>query len=351
MPLLPTVSVTIRDTSNLDEYEIPFGSINIDDELNVGRSCRVTLEYRAIKDIADKYNVTVEGILSGGKREIIIKKETTNIFIGLVSDFTLARSNEDGMILDIAGVSYFSVLQKRRTDNKRVFTATDAGDIAWTLIDESQQSDLPYSDFGITQGTIDPSTNRDVTYRFADIKQEITNLSNKVVKNGFDFDIDNNKVFNVFFPLKGSQRPDIYMDESNISAWSLRKPLVLSLTNKVYVIGNGFNDDIIYTTRDAPNTYKATFGLLEGIVSARQISEVANLEDIGDKYLLDNQGPQTEIELNHIDGQPDFLDYEVGDEVKVTLPEIALMDDFRRVYRRNIKIDINSVPVVKIIVK
>lgn len=345
------ISVTIRNLQNNDEFEIPFNSITIDDELNVGRSARLTLEYRALKDIADYYNSTVENILSGGQRELIIKKNTSNIFIGLITDFTLSESNESGMRLDIAGVSYFSVLAKRRTNNKRVFTATDAGMIAWTLIDESQNSDLPYSDLGITQGTIDVSINRDITYRFANIKQEITNLSNKTVKNGFDFDIDNSKVFNVFYPTKGSQRPDIILDEANIMAWALRKPLILSLTNKVYIIGQGFNDDVKYSTRDAPNVYKTAFGLLEDVVAARNYGETANLDDIGDKYLIDNQGPQLGININHLDDQPDILTYEVGDELKISIPELALYQSYRRIYKRNIKIDINSTPVVQLEVK
>ena len=345
------ITVIIRSLQNDDEFEVPFNQIAIDEELNVGRNVRLTLEYRAIKDVADYYGTTVESILSGGQRELIIRKDTTNIFIGLITDFNLSRSNEDGMRLDVAGVSYFSVLAKRRTDDRRVFVGTDAGAIAWTLIDESQQSDLPYSDLGITQGTITASVNRDIIYRFANIKQEITNLSNKVVKNGFDFDLDNTKVFNVFYPTKGSQRPDIVMDEVNILAWAVRKPLILSLTNKVHVTGQGFNDNVTFATRDATAVYKMTFGLLEDIVAARNISQTANLNDIGDKFLEDNQGPALGINISHLDGVPSVLDYEVGDQVKVTIPELALNQSYRRIYRRSIKIDINSTPIVTIEVK
>jgi hypothetical protein len=91
--------------------------------------------------------------------------------------------------------------------------------------------------------------------------------------------------------------------------------------------------------------------LLEEVVSARNLSETANLNDVGDKYLLDNQGPNLIITINHLDGTPDILEYEVGDDLKITIPELSLLENFRRVYRRTIKIDINSTPVVSVELK
>lgn len=313
----------------------------------MGETCRITLDYRAIKDITDYYNTTVPFLLTAGKRRIEIKKDTTNIFLGLLTDFNISKDNKNTMKMDIAAVDFFTLFVKRRTGAKRVFTNVDAGLIAWTLIKESQLSDPPYSDFGVTLGTIQTSVNRTITYRFAEIRKEIAGLSNNSVLNGFDFDIDNTGVFNVFYPQKGANRPNIVFDEANIIAWAVRNPLILSLTNKVYTVGSGFNDDVIYSTRNSLNDYKQTFGLLEDVISNRNISDTGLLDAEGDKFLRENQAPIQGITITHRDEQPDLLDYEVGDSVRVYLNEIALINVFKRIYHRSITIDENSAIIVQ----
>lgn len=345
------ITLFVRDVSTGDIFQLPFNNITITEELNVGSSVRVSLEFRAVDEIARYYGTDILFIFTGGLRELFVEKDSAKIYLGVITDFDISKDNTGKITFNVASVGFFSVLNKRRTANKRVFVNTDAGQIARTLIDESQTSDPPFSDLGITFGVIQPSVNRDRTYRFANIKQEITQMSNNNLKNGFDFEIDNNKVFNVFFPFKGSERPNIVLDEQNILSWGMRKPLVLSLTNKVYVVGAGFNDDVLFVTRNSPNEFKATFKLLEEVLSERQIITTETLDDKGDKFLSDNQSPILGLTITHLDGQPDILSYEVGDSLKFSIEELGIENIFKRVFRRIIKIDSNEAAIVAIDLK
>lgn len=336
------ISLFVRDVSTGNIFQLPFNSITITDELNVGKNARVSLEFRAVDEIARYYNTDILFIFTGGLRELFVEKNGVKIYLGVITDFDINKDNKGMVSFNIASVGFFSVLAKRRTASKRVFVNTDAGMIAWTLIDESQTADPPFSDLGITQGTIQASVNRDRTFRFANIKQEITQLSSNNLKNGFDFDIDNSKVFNVFFPTKGSNRDNIVLDEQNILSWGMRKPLVLSLANKVYVLGEGFNDDVLFVTRVSSNDFKTTFKVLEEVLSERNIKTTDTLNDKGDKFLLDNQSPILGLTIAHLDGAPDILNYEVGDSLKFCIEELELENIFKRVFRRTLKIDSNE---------
>jgi hypothetical protein len=69
----------------------------------------------------------------------------------------------------------------RFTAASRIFTATDAGQIAKTLIDEATGSGVA------TTGTIGASKTRDRTYQYANVGEAIVNLTR--VLDGFDFEV------------------------------------------------------------------------------------------------------------------------------------------------------------------
>jgi len=345
------IELFIIDLSTSNSYELPYLSISISEELNVGKDCRLSLDFYAIEELCNSYNTDPLFLLTSGIRQVQIKKDNVAIFLGVVTDFNVSEDNSGGRKIDIYATGLFNLLAKRRTGAKRVFSSVDAGDIAWTLIDESQTSDPPYSDFGITQGLITTSVNRDRTFRFANLKDEITQMSNKNLKNGFDFDIDNLGNFNVFYPTKGSQRPNLVLDDQNIVTWGVRKPLIMSLVNKVYVLGTGFNDDVLYVIRQSINAYKNTFKLLEEVLSARDIITTETLDDKGDKLLTEFQAPILGLTINHLDTDINILDYEVGDSLRVKLMPIGIDDEFKRIYKRTIKIDTNQQVVVQLDLK
>lgn len=327
-------------------FEIPYVSVSFTEELNKGKDARISFDYESLKAIADTYSTTVEFLLAGGYREIYVEKESTKIYYGVITDYNIAKNDNGILAVDIASVDFFVLLSKRYTDNERIFTSTEASEIAWTLIDESQTSDSPYSDLGITQGATVTSKNRDRTFRFDNVRDEIIKMTNANLDNGFDCDIDNGKAFNCYYPEKGSQRPNIFLDDETIINWRFRKPFLLSLTNKVYVLGEGFDDSILYVTRESGHTYKSAFGLLEGVLSERQIKTTSTLNDKGDRHLNNNQSPRSELVITIKDDDPDILNYNVGDSLRIKISELAFNSVYRRIIKRSMSIDSNGLGIV-----
>lgn len=339
----------IKNTQNGDIIELPFMSLNFTEELNRGKDATFVLDYDMVADIADTYNTDPIFILAGGFREIWVEKDEIKIYYGVVWDLGLNEEDKTETVsITVSSVGFFDYLYKRRTGVKRVFTGVDAGSIAWTLIDENQQSDLPYSDLGITQGSIAASVHRDRILRFARIKDEIIQLSNTDLENGFDFEIDNEKKFNVYYPQKGSNRVNIIIDDINGFGWRYRLPLISSLCNKVDIVGSGINDDVLYVTKESSIDYKTSFGLLEEMIADRAIITSDTLNDKGGRYLLDNQSPRPVLEINHVDGDPDIMDYEVGDSLKVQLNKLNIDNYDKRVMSRRVSIDANQMAIVTV---
>lgn len=344
-------SLFVKNISNGDIYELPYSALSFTEELNSGKDAQINLDYKVVDEIAKAYNTDLHFLLSGGQRELWIEKNGTKIYFGVISDLGLNKDQDGGLSVVVASVGLTALLGKRRTGAKRIFSNTDAGTIALTLINESQSSDTPYSDLGISQGLIQSSVSRDRTFRFANIKDEIIQMSNVNLKNGFDFDIDNTKKFNIYYPQKGSNRDNIFFDEHNIISWDYRKPLILSLANKVYVLGEGFNDDVIYTTRISDTSYRSVFGTLEDVLAERDVKVLQTLQDKGDRYLLDNQAPTVQLTINHLDDDPDIVNYDPGDSFRIRIDEIGVINTYMRVIKRTVSIDSNQMAVVQLTLK
>jgi hypothetical protein len=345
-------TIFVKDIDNVVLWELPYQSFSFTEELNKGKDARFSFDFETIKVLADTYNTTTDNIFGGGFREIWIEKSGIKIYYGVITDFDLAGDREtDAVSVSVASVGFFNVFGKRRTNNKRVFSGTDAGTIAWTLINESQTSDNPYSTLGVTMGIITASVNRDRTFRFASVKDEIVQMSNENLSNGFDFDIDNSKVFNVYYPQRGSARADIVFDAASILNWSRNRPSVLSLTNKIYVLGEGINDDILYSTRISAATYRDVFGTLEDVLSKRDVIESATLDAAGDRFLLESQSPRETFTISHVDDVPDIKNYSVGDSVRVTIQKLGFSDQYKRVTRRAVACDGEDLAIVTLTLK
>lgn len=340
------IQLFIEDTVNNIIYEVPFLSSNYSEKLNKGKNARFNIDYLKFKEIADTYNTTIDFIVTGGFREIYLTKDGETIYLGVISEYQISKNVNNQLQVDISSVDYFALLAKRiifdHSGNKpqRVFTSTDAGAIAWALINESQTSDNPYSDLGITQGTIQTSKNRDKTFNLETVKEGIEYISNFNLKDGFDFDIDNLKKFNVYYPQKGQNRPNIILDSSNIIGWSFRKPFTLSLTNKVYIVGGGMNDQINYEKRTSATTYRNAFKTLERVERYFDVT-TQTLQDKGDAVLTNEQASIPELQVATDGTVVPFIDYEVGDRLTVILPELNINYAYR-VEGRDISIDANG---------
>jgi len=177
-----------------------------------------------------------------GVTRLLIYRENVLIWAGVVWEMEENASIDEGTV-NIQCVEIFHILsEKRYTSN--TYTSTDAGTIAWGLINTTQG--LTGGNLGLTQGTIQATQNRDRTYLDEKIGEKIIQLTE--VNNGFDFlitpsiKINTLGVFNVY-SKRGSTITDMDLEygdklRNNIQAW--RRIRTLSdMANSIVVEGEG----------------------------------------------------------------------------------------------------------------
>lgn len=286
-------------------------------------------------------------ILSAGKNEVRIKRLDVPLFGGQIAYY---ESNlEDRKDLVIKSLGWFDLLKDRQTGINRTFgtltdigTWVDAGEIAWTLIDESQNFNAN-ADFGITRGTIQPSVNRFRLFETKPIRDLITQLS--ATKNGFDFEFSPEKVFNVFYPKMGVRKPElIFSYPGNVKKFRATTDAT-QLLNYALVRGQGFGEGQIFDERqdlDAQETYK----LRQAALDFSDIPDIDTLQDLGDEEISQFKEPLEIIELT-LDGNrsPFVGSYWLGDEVRLEVTDVGLyahVTGYYRIEEIHVKIDEND---------
>lgn len=325
-----TYRCVVKNSDDSLIWELPFTNFNIVQELNKGESLSITFESTAIKPIADAHDITIEYIFSASYREIEIYDEDDNkIYAGYISELQFNSGVGELGKISIQSKGFFSLLEKRYTDDSLSYTSTDSSDIAWGLINFTQTNGA-YGDLGITRGA-DPTTkNRDRTdLRYKNIAEVIKKMSANEVKDGYDFDVDTLKQFNVYYP-KGTTR-DIYLEEDfNINTYQISKTFIDGMVNQAIVIGSGVDEDNqLVVTRDATNTYKEAFFLLQDVLNESDVSVQTTLEDKGDKHLQIYQAPRLTIYLTCRYDEPIFNNYSVGDWLYVVIPSYDINNSYR----------------------
>lgn len=325
--------VIVQNSDASEQWELPYSYFYFSEALNKDRDCNFRFEAETIADIADQFNITIEYIFSAAYREIKILDTSDNVlYTGYVDDVTFTRGENDQGNIQIGSKGFFSLLAKRYTNSLRTYSSQDASDIAWDLIDYTQN--LDYGDFGITRGADPTSSNHDRTYRYKNIAQAIEKLSNNEIKDGIDFDINNDKQFNVYYPEKGSKRNNIVLEEGfNILTYTIRKKFIGNMANQVLVFGQGQDEDMPVEVRDAADVYKSNFFLLQETLSEKDVIVPATLQAKGDVYLDSYKYPQKLINITTRYDEPDITTFEVGDRLRLVIPKYQI-DGFLRLVKR-----------------
>jgi hypothetical protein len=329
-------------------FELSYKSLNYVEELNNGSQATFQFDYKTIKDdVATPYSTNVKDLFTAVFTEMWIQDESgTKIWYGVVSEYNRTKDTAGNYTLQIAAVDYFSLLQKRRTEVDKIYTAVDPATIPWDLININQTSGLPKADLGITVGTtVSTGLSVSAEYKRADIKQSISDLSNYKVQGSFDFDIDYTKKFNMYYPTKGSLRANVVLDDNNIQADSVKIPLLLAMTNNVFVRGQGINNDVAESNRTASTPTINEYTLLEDVISDTQVSDTTVLAAEGDKFLALNQLPLYAVSLRH-DDAVDITTYGLGDTIIANITEEQISYAQYRVKKRTVDIsDTNAISV------
>ena len=323
-----------------DRYNLLLKSYNFREQLNHESVGSFDFSFEEMRKLAKAYGTTVTDIFTASTRNLFIYRNGVKILDSIIDDIEVTPEENGERKVTIKTVGVFGLLRKRYAGIPlRQFVATDRGEIAWTLIDESQTSDAPYSDLGITEGTIETSKNSDRKYSFDEVGESIVRLSNENLNDSFDFEIDNTRAFNVYYPQKGEEKPNLIFSGENLLSWTWKERISRGLTNKVHVTGDGQNENVLYATRNASNALKTPFGLMEAKSEESGVTETITLQDKGDR-ILDNEATSSIIfpTLVHSDRIVGWDEYGLGDSVKVNLPQLDLENEYKRVYAREFSV-------------
>lgn len=322
--------VFLYNKTNSFQAELPFSSISITKKLNDIWTANATIEYSIFKDYLEKQNQTVDNILSSGFRWADIKRNGVTVFKGILVEASLSR-NGNSTSLQLSFKSWLAYFAKRFTSN--TYTSTDAGDIAWGIINTAQG--ITDGSIGITSGTITATKQRDRTFNRDEIAKSIINMSAFNVKDGYDFEISDEKIFTVSARL-GSDKPAIVFDNSNIRSHQITYLIGLNLVTQSIQLGNGIGVDQKIETRTALSTYTNKWYLQEKITSNSSVSESTTLQDHGDKELALYQDQSKSFDITVDTGVMDLTTYNIGDGVTVKIEDV--IDGLYRIKQKEISV-------------
>lgn len=232
---------------------------------------------------------------------------------------------------------WFEQLFSRYTAAEVIFSATDAGQIAWSLINTTQVA----SDFGITEGTIEATQNRDRTYNNQNIGDAIINLSNVI--NGFDFEINTSKVFNVSANI-GVDRTNLVLDYGrNIQSIRITEDFS-SPANRAIELGDSGDFSTPLRVERDDLTSQGLYKLREAVENEMEISESTTLEDKGDALLRKKGMPLFKTSMKLIpSSSPTIADFALGDIVslRVVYGVYNILSQFR-IYEWSLSIPTNN---------
>lgn len=298
---------------------------------------------KSLYDSASKININMSQIFAEGINTLECLRNGTLIFAGQIEDTRSTLSHTDDEV-QVKALGWLNLLKKRHAGftTERVFTATDSGEIFWTVINEAQQD--TNGDFGITQGNIDISIPRTISY----VRKPILEIGDELsgADNGFDYEITPLKVLNIYYPAKYTDKTQTCIFKYGTDNFGKIERIrsATDLYNSSLVIGKGWGTQELSATRDDV-TSQGVFKIREKIDSFKDMNNATVLGDISQQIIdvLGNVVPYYLLSVRGNDVSPSFDSYDVGDFIRVIVDrDFWNMDQSLRVFEKFIKIGNND---------
>lgn len=227
---------------------------------------------------------------------------------------TLNNSNDNWVMVQC--YDWLEQLYHRFTADEVVYTLIDAGLIAWDLIDTTQSDSGGFGDMGITEGSIPATVLRDRTYYNQNIGEAIVNLCNVI--NGFDFEITNTKVFNVY-AVKGTDLSESVIFEfgRNVTEMTIVEDSI-NMANRAIVLGETSDTEEMARIERNNTAFQNLYGLREATLSEMNVSDSDSLSDKGDALLRKYQLPLLSLDMSILSSStPNITDFSLGDLIRI----------------------------------
>jgi len=324
--------VFLYDKADAFVAELPFENIHISEKLNDIPIVTLSVNYLILSKSALAQKTDIPSILYSGFRWVDIKRNGTTFFRGILAEMNISKAEYD-ININLTFKGWLAYFQKRFISKD--YTATDAGAIAWDMIDTAQaETD---GSIGITEGSITATKDRNRSFDRQEIAKSIINMGSQNIIDGYEFEITNDKQLTVAARI-GSDKPQIVFDKSNIKLFKIDFLVGLGLVTQTHALGDGVGDDQLEEVYTASSTYTDKWYLLEEYKSYLSVKETATLQEHAEKNteLLKDVTKLTELTTDT--SFIDLADYSVGDGVKVNIED--LIDDvLLRIKEREINIE------------
>lgn len=304
------------------QFELPVVSGSITWNMNTVNIAQVSVDFQFLQKYLTLQGTTARQLFETGWLNIYIFYGQNLVFAGFLADVGYQLSGDKGTI-NLGVKSWLGYFENRYYSG--VFTQVDAGEIAWQCIDN-------VNDISITKGVVNATKDRDREYKYDAVAKSVNYLSADNLEDGFDFEITDAKVFNVYSSI-GANKPYIRFDDFNVVSYSVQAGTVGSVFNRGTVLGAGEGELQLIQTYNAGSGYEDNWYIQELLLSETGTKEVPNLLDKITKAVELNKNVRRKLSLK-AEGST-FQDYSVGDSVKVKLKDVEL-DEMRRITKKTI---------------
>ena len=281
--------------------------------LNLAGEASFTYNLEKLHSAAISIRQTVRSVLGVGINTLECYRNGALKFSGIIisADYNV---DEITGIVNVKAVGWLWLLGQRFVglNTDLVYTETDLGAIAWGVVNTTQQN--LYGDLGITQGIIETSVNRTVTYTRKSVKDVLEEL----VQSGIEFDITPAKILNIYYPQKGSDKSDtvkfLYPGNDFISIEELTDGA--EINNFMFAMGYGLgSEELTYTGEDSSS--QSVFKRREELLPLKDVQNVTVLADITDQNIDDNKNLHSIYKLKVVGNNSPVDSIAVGDYVGV----------------------------------
>lgn len=285
---------------------------------------------------------------------IVIKKNDTVIWAGPITKLSIGIGSGVDAFFNIEAREHFYHLFKRKTDAILNYQNTDAGAIAWELIDHTQTK--TNGNLFITEGAIQATVNRDRSYEYADIGQKIIDLSN--VRGGFDFDFvytqnsDNEWTGSQFmvYTNKGVLRNNLPTLEIGLNVSEVTAVSDSTLENTIIHLGAGTGLDVPKAEIEDANL-QVVNTRIEGIYKEPDVALQNTLDQNAQRNLDQNKIERFDVSVK-LESTDDLAygSFAIGDRLNVNLKSYNTAGDIgminyegiTRILALDVKIDKNG---------
>lgn len=238
-------------------------------------------------------------------------------------------------------------LKSRNTEAEVSYDGVDAGAIAWDLIDTAQSE--TNGDFGITEGEIEETIDRDRTYTNQNIYEAIFNLSN--VLSGFDFEITNEKVFNVKSLIGVDRTNSVVLEYGiNIASVTITDDFVTPI-NRGIVLGQALDESSLARVDRNDTDLQALYKIREGVLTEMDISELVTFQNKGDAMIRKYGLPLLSLDLTLTRSSVlSIEDFSLGDSIRIKIKKgIYDIDSEYRVFEWEVNYDSSNVESLSLV--